>query len=107
MYAWISTWRARAADFQALSREVAPPVAEVHRQPSYVAGHELQVAQDKRMIDSVWQTEEQMPAALDKSMAERVRSWRVAGWSWSMPRAVRLRRGPSDGLHLPARAQGW
>ena len=60
MHARISTWRARPEDFDELARAVAPKIAEVQRQPGYVAGYEVQVAPDTRMIVSIWQDEERM-----------------------------------------------
>ncbi len=66
MHARISTWRARPEDFEALSREIAPIIAEVQRHPSYVAGYEVQVAPDTRTIVSIWQDEERMRAGMDQ-----------------------------------------
>jgi len=62
MHARISTWRARPEDFDDLSRAVAPTIAAVQRQPGYVAGYEIQIAPDTRMIVSIWQDEERMQA---------------------------------------------
>ncbi len=66
MYARISTWRARPEDFEALSREIAPVIAEVQRQPGYVAGYEVQVTPDTRTVVSIWQDEEQMRTGTDR-----------------------------------------
>ena len=66
MYARISTWRARPEDFEALSREIAPVIAEVQRQPGYVAGYEVQIAPDTRTIVSIWQDEERMRTGTDQ-----------------------------------------
>ena len=66
MYARISTWRARPEDFDALAREIAPVIAEVQRQPGYIAGYEVQVAPDTRTIVSIWQDEERMRAGMDQ-----------------------------------------
>ena len=60
MHARISTWRARPEDFEALARDVAPVIAEVQRQPGYIAGYEIQLAPDTRMIVSIWQDEDRM-----------------------------------------------
>ncbi len=63
MYARISTWRARPEDFEALSREVAPMVAEIQRQPGYVAGYEVRTSSDTMTIVSIWQDEARMQEA--------------------------------------------
>ena len=66
MHARISTWRARPEDFEALAREVAPVIAEVQRDSSYVAGYKVQVAPDTRTIVSIWQDEERMRAGIEQ-----------------------------------------
>ena len=66
MHARISTWRARPEDFEALSREVAPIIADVQRQSGYVGGYEVQVAPDTRIVVSIWQDEERMRAGLEQ-----------------------------------------
>ena len=66
MYARISTWRARPEDFEALSREVAPMVAEIQRQPGYVAGYEVRTSSDTMTIVSIWQDEARMQEASGK-----------------------------------------
>ncbi len=63
MYARISTWRARPEDFEALSREVAPIVAEIQRQPGYVAGYEVRTSSDTMTFVSIWQDEARMQEA--------------------------------------------
>ncbi len=66
MYARISTWRARPEDLEALSREVAPLVAEIQRQPGYVAGYEIRTASDTVTIVSLWEDEARMHDASGK-----------------------------------------
>ena len=69
MHARISTWHARPEDFDELSRAVAPTIVAVQRQPGYVAGYEIQLAPDTRMIVSIWQDEERMQAGLQQIAA--------------------------------------
>jgi len=66
MHARISTWRARPEDFEALSRDVADVITEVQQQPGYVAGYEVQVKPDTRVIVSVWQDEERMRTGFER-----------------------------------------
>ena len=63
MYARISTWRARPEDFEALSREVAPMVAELQRHGGYVGGYEVRTAPDTMMFVTLWQDEARMHEA--------------------------------------------
>ena len=66
MHARISTWRARPDDLELILRDVAPTVSEIQLQPGYVAGYEIQVAPDTRMVVSIWQDEAQLQAASEK-----------------------------------------
>ena len=67
MHARLSAWRVRPEDLEALSREIAPIVAEVKRQPGYIAGYELQTAPDTRMFVTIWESEDQLRAAFDQA----------------------------------------
>ena len=69
MHARLSTWRVRPEDLEALSREVAPIVAEVKRQPGYIAGYDLTTAPDTHMFVTIWEGEDQMRAAFDQASA--------------------------------------
>ncbi len=66
MYARISTWRARPEDFEALSREVAPMVAELQRQAGYVGGYEVRTTPETMTFITLWQDEARMQEASGK-----------------------------------------
>jgi len=67
MYARLSPWRVRPEDLEALSREVAPIVTKIKRQPGYMAGYDLTTTADTHMFVTIWESEDQMRAAFDEA----------------------------------------
>jgi quinol monooxygenase YgiN len=69
VYARVATWRAKPGDFDALSREIAPIIAQLRQQEGYVAGYGIRLAPDTQMFVSIWDSEAQMRTAFNSSMA--------------------------------------
>ena len=78
MHARISTWRSQGDDMDVLPREVVPVVAEIRRQPGYVAGYQVKTAPDMMTVVSIWQDEARMHEASSR-IAELMRPFVEAG----------------------------
>ena len=68
MHARISTWQVRPEEFDSLTEEIAPHVAELKRQPGYIAGYEVRPASERFITITVWEDEATMDAAFGTVM---------------------------------------
>ena len=68
MHARISTWRVRPEEYDQIDREVSPHIAELKRQPGYIAGYEVRPSPDRMLTITVWADEAQMEAGFARVM---------------------------------------